>query len=144
MRSIMKRTGAGAILAALLAVAPLAAQDAKSADGKAKGDNAATMPQMMKTCHEHQATNIEMMNETMTMMQKAEKSNDKAEMRKALNQARERMQSMRQHTETCMERMNDMPGMQGHMMDHDGMMKGGGMMDGGQKKGGDSHKGHGH
>ena len=93
---------------------------------------------MMNTCHAHQTENMQMMNETMTMMQKAEKSNDKAEMRKALGQAQERMQSMRQHTGTCMEHMQKMSGGEEHMMNHEGMMHGG------QKEGSDAHKGHGH
>lgn len=140
----MQKMIATTVVIAAIAISPALAQQGKDASDKTKMEGEMSMQGMMNSCHEHQSANMKMMDDMMAMMGKAEKSNDKGEMRKSLKEMQQQMSSIRQHTMTCMENMNAMPGMKGHMMEHGDKKHGGDMKDKGMMKGGDKNKEHSH
>ena len=73
---------------------------------------------MMKKCHEHRAQMPKSMDEMMAMMEKAEMSGDKAMMRAALKDSREKMSSMKSRMSECMNQMQAMDGMHGSKAMH--------------------------
>jgi hypothetical protein len=74
-----------------------------------------SMGNMMQECRMHHQEMMTALDSTMTMMRKAQQSNDPAQMREALEQAQQALAAMKDHMGPCMNMMNMMGMMQGGM-----------------------------
>ncbi len=88
-----------------------------------------SMDDMEKSCRERCQRTSDSIDRTMSMLDDSRKSNDAAQMRKAMDDARKSMAEMKEHMSGCMGMMDKMGQMHGGMMGEKGMM-GGGMMSG--------------
>ena len=74
-----------------------------------------SMETMMKECQTHCQETTASIDQMQTMMEKAQQSNDPAQMREALEQAQKPLAAMKDHMASCMSMMSMMQQMQGGM-----------------------------
>jgi len=74
-----------------------------------------SMKTMMQECQTHCQETTASIDQMMTMMDKAQQSNDPAQMREALEQAQKPLAAMKDHMASCMSMMSMMQQMQGGM-----------------------------
>jgi len=75
-----------------------------------------SMETMMQECRTHCQETTTAIDQMKTPMEKAQQSNDPAQMREALEQAQKPLAAMKDHMASCMSVMSMMPQMQGGMM----------------------------
>lgn len=75
-----------------------------------------SMETMMKECQTHCQETTASIDQMKTTMEKAQQSNDPAQMREALEQAQKPLAAMKDHMASCMSMMSMMQQMQGGMM----------------------------
>jgi hypothetical protein len=81
-----------------------------------------SMGNMMQECRTHHQEMTTSMDRIITMMSKAQQSNDPTQMRETLEQAQQSLAAMKDHMGPCMNMMSMMEQMQGGMS---GQMQGG-------------------
>ena len=74
-----------------------------------------SMETMMKACQTHCQETTASIDQMKTMMEKAQQSNDPAQMREALAQAQQPLAAMKDHMASCMSMMSMMQQMHGGM-----------------------------
>jgi hypothetical protein len=74
-----------------------------------------SMETMMKECQTHCQETTASIDQMKTMMEKAQQSNDPAQMREALAQAQQPLAAMKDHMASCMSMMSMMQQMHGGM-----------------------------
>jgi uncharacterized protein HemX len=77
-----------------------------------------SMETMMKECQTHCQETTASIDQMKTRMEKAQQSNDPAQMREALAQAQQPLAAMKDHMASCMSMMQQMHGGMGGQMPH--------------------------
>lgn len=125
--TIMRIVGAMALTFPLSQV-PVVAENQQTSG---KGDKSMmSMDSMMKECQEHCQKSSKTIDQMMSMMQDAKKSNDPSKMRASLDKSQTSLKEMKDHMDGCMNMMSMMQNMQGGkggdmkgMMDKEDHMK---------------------